>query len=340
MAPKPAPLFGREARRSPRQLVEHALILIGRIHYGDAVAAQNAELALRTWRESSSEHADAALTAQRIWNATEPGALRGQVAKPASAAQRQRLRRRVLGLAGLGMGLGLLGAGGRWAWRLPIYEIVLKTGRAQRATQALPDGSSVDLSARTAAQVAFFRTRRVVRLAEGEARFSVASDAERPFWVETDWGRVRVVGTVFTVSTREARMRVEVAEGRVAVWGPGHDHETGQAPSIFLQAGQAADVDRRGVGAPRPVDPGEVAGWRQGWLYFRDTPLPEVVSRWNDYLSRPLRLAPQDAALRDMRVTGSYLLKDPQSFLESLTHMLPVRAMPVDEQGIEIRERG
>lgn len=340
MASKPVPLFGREERRSPRQLVEHALILIGRIHHGDAVAARNAELALQTWRESSSEHAEAALTAQRIWNATEPGALRSQVAKPASAAQRQRLRRRVLGLTGLGVGLGLLGAGGRWAWRQPVYEIALKTGRAQRVTQALPDGSSMDLSARTAAQVTFFRTRRVVRLTEGEARFSVVSDAERPFWVETDWGRVRVLGTVFTVSTRDARMRVEVAEGRVAIWGTENGRASDQGSSVLLQAGQAVDVDGRGVGSPRPVDPGEVGGWRQGWLFFRDTPLPQVVSRWNDYLSRPLRLAPQDAALGDMRVTGSYLLKDPQSFLDSLTHMLPVRVMPADERGIEIRARG
>lgn len=340
MAPKPVPLFDREERRAPRQLVEHALILIGRIHHGDAAAAQRAELALQTWRESSSEHAEAALTAQRIWNATEPGALRSQIAKPASAAQRQRLRRRALGLAGVGVGLGLLGVGGRWAWRLPVYEIALRTGRAQRMTQALPDGSSVDLSARTAAQVTFLRARRTVRLTEGEARFSVASDAERPFWVETDWGRVRVVGTVFTVSTREARMRVEVAEGRVAVWGAENGQAADPAPSVFLQAGQAADVDSRGVGSPRPVDPGEVGGWRQGWLFFRDTPLPEVVSRWNDYLSHPLRLSPRDVALREMRVTGSYLLKDPQSFLDSLTHMLPVRVMPADEQGIEIRARG
>ncbi|MFS2056028.1 iron dicitrate transport regulator FecR, partial [Variovorax sp. CT11-76] len=108
------------------------------------------------------------------------------------------------------------------------------------------------------------------------------------------------------------RMRLAVAEGRVAVWGAGQDEA--DAPSTVLQAGEAIEADARGLGPRSSVDVGEVADWRQGWLVFRNTRLPEAVARWNDYLRQPLQLA-DDPALRELRVTGSYRLRDPQAFV-------------------------
>ncbi|MGQ2994113.1 FecR family protein [Variovorax sp.] len=333
MAARAQPLLGADERRAPRALVEHALTLIGRIHRGSPEAADAAQAELGRWRALSPANADAAATAHRIWNAVDDGALRGQLPMPPSAAQERRARRRTIGLLGVAGLAALAGAGGRWYWQQPVYEAMPSTGQAQTLAHALPDGSTLDLAANTALRVLLYRDRRTVHLARGEARFAVARDAERPFTVSTDWGRVRVLGTVFTVSVREGRMRLAVAEGRVAVWGAGQDEAA--APSTVLQAGEAIEADARGLGPRTSVDVGEVADWRQGWLVFRNTRLPEAVARWNDYLRQPLQLA-DDPALRELRVTGSYRLRDPQAFVGALPVMLPVRTQRLADGGTRI----
>ena len=327
MASRTAPLLSDDERHSPRALVAHALTLIGRIHRGSPAAAQAAETELGHWRSLSAENAEATATAQRIWNASDAGALRGHLAMPPTAAQERQSRRRVIGLLGVAGFAALAGAGGRWYWRQPVYEAAPHTGQAQTLAHALPDGSTLDLAANTALEVTLYRDRRTVRLMRGEARFAVAHDAQRPFTVVTEWGHVRVLGTVFTVSVRDGRMRLAVAEGRVAIWAharPGSLPDAEAAPATVLEAGEAIEADVRGLGARSSVDVGEIADWKQGWLVFRNTRLPEALARWNDYLRQPMRLA-DDSALRDMRVTGSYQLKDPQAFLNGLAVMLPVR---------------
>jgi transmembrane sensor len=322
MGTRAQPLLAEDERRAPRALVEQALTLIGRIHRGSPAAAEAAQAELGRWRALSVGHAEAAATAHRIWNAVDAGALRGQLPMPPSAAQQRQARRRVVGTLGVAALAALAGGGGRWYWQRPVYTAAPQTGLAQTLAHALPDGSMLDLAANTALQVRLYRDRRELQLLRGEARFAVALDAERPFTVMTDWGRVRVLGTVFTLSVREGRMRLAVAEGRVAVWAAGQD--AAAAADQVLQAGEAIEADARGLGARATVDVGEVADWKQGWLVFRNTRLPEAVARWNDYLRQPLQLA-DDPALRELRVTGSYRLRDPQAFVGALPVMLPVR---------------
>lgn len=335
MASRTAPLLNDEERRAPRALVAHALTLIGRIHRGSPDAAHAAEAELSRWRGLSPDNAEATATAQRIWNAADAGALGGQLPLPPSAAQERQSRRRVIGMLGVAGFAALAGVGGRWYWQRPVYEAAPHTGQAQTLAHALPDGSLLDLAANTALQVALYRDRRTVRLTRGEARFAVAHDTERPFTVETDWGRVRVLGTVFTVSVREGRMRLAVAEGRVAVWANG---PADAPPSTILQAGEAIEADAQGLGPRGSVDIGEVADWKQGWLVFRNTRLPEAIARWNDYLRQPLRLD-DDGALREMRVTGTYRLSDPQAFLNGLGVMLPVRTARAADGATEIARK-
>jgi transmembrane sensor len=255
---------------------------------------------------------------------------------PPTAAQERQSRRRVIGTLGVAGFAVLAGAGGRWYWQRPVYEAAPHTGNAQTLAHAPPDGSLIDLAANTALQVTLYRDRRTVRLARGEARFAVAPDAERPFTVATEWGHVRVLGTVFTVSVRDGRMRLAVAEGQVAVWA--HGQAGTAAPATVLGAGEAIEVDTRGLGTRSTVDVSEVADWKQGWLVFRNTPLTEAVARWNDYLRQPLRLT-DDSALREMRVTGHYKLRDPQAFVNGLAVMLPVRTTRVADGATEIARR-
>lgn len=338
------PLFNEEDRQAPRDLVEQALRLVGRIQRGSADAARAAETELQRWRQASPAHAEAVATAQRIWNATDAGALADRLPMPLSAEQQRRSRRRVTGMLG---GLGVLAlAGAGWRWQQPVHEVALRTDRAQTLAHTLPDGSVIDLAANTALQVTFHRGRRTVRLLKGEACFNVAHDAQRPFSVETPWGRVRVLGTVFTVSARDGRMRVAVAQGRVAVWPVADGHGSGAwssmgdaPPAAILQAGETVEADVRGVGSRASLDVSEVADWKQGWLVFRNTRLPEALARWNDHLPPPMQLLGDDPALRDLRVTGSYPLSQPQAFIGSLPSILPVQVTRMTDGSVAIRVR-
>lgn len=305
----------------PRRLVEAALLLVGRIHRGNADAAMAAEQELAAhWRAGSPECQAALQTAERLWASTDGSLLQSSVPAP-QRHDPQRARRNTLGLLGLGGLAAMLWGGGRWYWQQPVFELALHTEHAQQRDMPLPDGSEISLAPHTRARIAMYRDRREVRLDQGEMRFRVAHDMDRPFTVATAWGRVRVLGTVFSVSARAGQMRVEVAEGRVAVW-PADQVEA--PPPVTLTAGDAIEADQGGLGTPSRVPTDSVAAWRNGWLVFNNTPLDQVLDQWNDYLSRPLLLG-SHPGLKQLRLSGSFPLRQPQAFLAGLPDMLPVR---------------
>ncbi len=326
---------------SPRAQLEHALLLIARVHGGDARTAETAREALARWRSAHPAHESAYGAARAGWDATSADALRGELPLPASHQERLRAGRRkalsVLGLGALFLGAGTLA---RWHWRQALHEVALQTPRGQIKTTTLPDGSGLALDAHTRVRIALYRDRREAWLDEGEVQFSVAADADRPFLVMTRWGQVRVLGTVFTVEARQPRMRVAVSQGRVAVWaGPLPEGGVGAALArpvdTVLGAGQAVLTEAQALGPVHPVATAEIAAWRQGWLVFDNTPLPQAVARWNHYLGAPLRLD-DDPALARLRLTGSFPLRSPGVFVDSLPASLPVRTERLADGGVRI----
>lgn len=335
-AGSPSPL---PPARSSR-LVEHALLLIGRMHKARSETAQAARQELARWREADPAHAAAAEAAQALWDGTDGSSLRDSVPLPRSHADTQRTRRRVAGLLGVAGLVAAIAGGGRWYWQQPVYSLALHTDQAQMLARTLPDGTQLDLAARTTATVTYYRDRREVRLDAGEVRFEVRHDADKPFSVHTGWGRVRVLGTTFSVTARDGQMRVAVAEGRVAVW-PASAGADGPPPMV-LGAGEAVQTESRGtgigLGARGTVQASDVGAWRQGWLVFDNTRLPEAIDRWNDYLRQPLRLG-ESPSLQTLRLSGSFPLRDPQSFLDGLPDILPVRVVRAPGDATAVIER-
>ncbi|MDR3002975.1 MAG: FecR domain-containing protein [Acidovorax sp.] len=305
-----------------RKRLEHALLLIARQHGGSTQTAHAAKEALARWRAQEPANEAAALAAQAAWTATDGQALQGELPLPASQAQRERqTRRRALSVLSVLGVAGLTGALGRWHWLQPLERLALHTGHGQQLSRQLADGSQLDLAPATEALVLLYRQRRAVHLTQGEIRLQVAHDASRPLEVLTPLGRVRVLGTVFSVALHGGSLQVRVAQGRVAVWRPGADAD--RAADAVLSMGEALRLDASGHIQPFAVNTQDVGAWREGWLVFDRTPLPEVVARWNDYLARPLLLA-EDASLQSLRLTGSFKLREPATFVSSLPRSLPV----------------
>jgi transmembrane sensor len=214
----------------------------------------------------------------------------------------------------------------RFAESTPAEEGLLKRVN-------LPDGSVVRLRAATAIDVLYEPRARHVRLLRGEAHFSVAKDAARPFVVETNGVGVRAVGTAFTVASRSDAVEILVTEGRVRVEStrPEDPGATLLPPSAaagtpLLEAGEKAVVSRGAASreesrtAVERLPPAQVASavaWQQRLLAFDAAPLTAIVAEFNRFNRHQLVVA--DAALGSRRFGGSFRADDPDGFVALLT---------------------
>jgi transmembrane sensor len=198
----------------------------------------------------------------------------------------------------------------------------LATKTAERQAIALDDGSRVELNARTSLFVDFRRDERRVRLASGEAWFSVAKMPSRPFVVETLAGVVRVTGTEFNVrATRDDRAEVTVLAGTVHVRAAG----AAASDEAVTPGRQALVGGGRVIVHPLPEGAAQdVVAWRRGQTVFDDTPLGEAVERFAAYHARTIAV---DPAVADLRLGGRYSLEDLDGLLESVESVLPVRVL-------------
>ena len=220
-------------------------------------------------------------------------------------------------------------------WTQPVYSAHYVVERGQRQSLQLPDGSTLELDADTDAQVRLYRNRREVQLAHGQAMFSVAPDASKPFEVQAGPARVTVVGTRFSVRYRQdgigaGQVQVEVQEGRVRV-------AAAQAPqtALLLTAGQTTQVAADGLLAPMgSVAPDSVGLWRKGLLRFDHTPLAQALQEMERY--GPTGLMVRDPAVAALPIGGSYATARPTEFANMLTLVLPVRLVPGTDGRAEI----
>jgi len=192
---------------------------------------------------------------------------------------------------------------------------------AQRQTITLADGSRVELNAHTSLQIEIDQKNRHVRLADGEAFFSVAKDTARPFIVETPSGAVRVTGTVFNVrADTEASLEVTVVEGSVQVRA-GTDATRAPVmlhPNEQLSAkGSAVEVAVLSAG-----DLNNALAWREGQIVFAGTPLREALARFARYHGRGITV---DADAAQIPIGGRFGLDDLSGFFNVLENGFPLQ---------------
>jgi transmembrane sensor len=324
-------------QQSRQRLFEHALLLIVRQHGAAPDTASLAARELAIWRSCDAAHESACLAALEAWQQTDASALRDEFSLPPSAtSQKRQTRRRLIALLGFG-GVALASGGiGRRFWSQPSFTLLARTGKAEIEAHELPDGSRIDLAARSELAITYYRNRRLANLVAGEVCFDVAPDARRPFEIETRHGRVRVLGTAFSVSLLEDGLHVAVARGRVAVWRGGQSPNS--APDTELGSGDAVFISTTGELRSSRVVPEDIGAWRQGWLVFEGIPLDKVVDRWNDYLAKPLEME-RRPGLANMRLTGSFPIDNPLAFLKALPRTHPVEVIAHGNGRFLIRQR-
>jgi ferric-dicitrate binding protein FerR (iron transport regulator) len=154
----------------------------------------------------------------------------------------------------------------------PVERVVVTTTDSLKNVN-LPDNSTAILhhNSKLLYPATFGEEQRNVELAQGEAFFTVTSNAEKPFIIHTSVADIRVVGTAFNVALKGDQLEVSVKEGKVLVY-------TSQ-DSSYLAAGFTCVV-QPALGTIRVKDSVHTNAWGYAThrLIFKDTPLEEVIA--------------------------------------------------------------
>jgi transmembrane sensor len=195
-----------------------------------------------------------------------------------------------------------------------------ETGIAQRSTITLPDGSSVELNAKTRIKVAFTATTRTVELLHGQALFHVAKNPQRPFIVRAADRDIVAVGTAFDVRLDPSAMRVTLLEGKVRV-----------TQDAYLERGDyrgASSLDTR-TGAPGQGGEGQALS-KPNDVYLQPgqqlvAPVFGARSRErarlavSDAAAHGARFSQESAVVRAIDVSKVVGWRDGRVFLEDVT---------------------
>ncbi len=279
--------------------------------------------AFAEWLQADPLHDEAWQRVQRLWHRFDRALpdlqRRGQSA--AAGIDRRAWLRRVAGL-------GILAGGGGYAISRYFPSADHRTAVGERRQVTLPDGSRLEMGGDTAVSLKFDARRRRVELHGGEAFFPVQPDAARPFVVNAAEGDIRALGTAFNIKRNQAVAIVTVAEHGVAVSLP-HGRE------IRLQQGQQLRYADGLAGVVQQVDLLASQAWRQGRLFFQETPLAEALFDLQRY--RPGHIVIADRDLAALPVTGIFHVDKADDALRSIAGILKLRLTAITNRLIIVR---
>lgn len=249
------------------------------------------------------------------------------------------------------------------------------TAVGQQKATTLADGSEVILNTNSQMRVSYDADSRDIYLLQGEALFTVARNAERPFRVYAGDGRIEALGTAFSVYLNGEDVNVTVTEGRIAlasmrvsrskdyqpsaslpqppeVEGSSFDRENDLIESLgTLTAGQvatirsaAAEEAAGAIGAlevSEPIAPDKLAerlAWREGILLFSGDTLEEVVNEVSRYTTVSIEIP--DASVRSMRIGGRFPVGQTEVMLAALETNFNLRVTHLGHDRVVISAAG
>lgn len=157
-----------------------------------------------------------------------------------------------------------------------------------KSTLTLPDGSHITLYPQSEISCSpdFNIEDRTTEL-RGRAYFSVAHDTERPFYIDVDGLRVRVVGTAFDLDARSDEVILNVTEGKVCL------SSEAVPDGISVSAGRRAVFDKEDGGiSVSEADVETAAVWASGKITFDKDNLGTVCRGLSDWYG--LNIIPSD----------------------------------------------
>ncbi|HIE4563765.1 TPA: FecR family protein [Stenotrophomonas maltophilia] len=299
---------------SPRQ-ARQALRWVIRCSAGPLPERQ--QRTLQRWLQADPRHALAWRQQQAFWQGLDTAGPDVLAALPELTADRQGLRpiapRRLPWLLASAAAVVLMVAAAPHALLLARSD--LSSGDAPRVVQ-LEDGSTAVLDAGTALALEFDGQQRRLRLLRGQAWFQVAHEA-RPFQVEAGGGRVRDIGTAFSVSMQDTTVTTQVSEGAV-------DVRPGDGSVQRLHAGQSRTFrDGRWLQPVWLEDAEAMAPWRRGEVAIDNLPAAQAIADLARYRRAPVWVLGGQGA--NVRVSGLFHLQQPETAIDAVAAQAGLR---------------
>jgi len=201
------------------------------------------------------------------------------------------------------------------------------TGVGEQRNVTLADGSTVALNTGSVVEVAYSPARRDIRLLQGQALFSVAHNAARPFVVTAGDRTVTALGTRFDVRLDGQSVKVVLVEGRVAV-APLHLRGVERIAPVLAR--HTLDPGEELIAAPdervevASADTDQATSWQRGQVIFRDNTVAEAVAEMNRYSDTQLVI--DDPRIAQLKISGVFGVTREENFLAALTSFYPVEA--------------
>lgn len=194
----------------------------------------------------------------------------------------------------------------------------------------LEDGSHLVMNTNTKIRIDLQDDKRIVYLESGEVFFEVAKDKNRPFYVETTGGLVRVLGTKFNIRQKGNASDVTVLEGSVGVvdYGQMRDNLVTISLDATLVPGEKFtlgndDLANIAVAADRAA----ALAWRDRKLIYNGETFAALVADINRYYEAEIRIG--DPALNDIEVVAILKMGDRAATLKALETTFNITARPI-----------
>jgi len=226
---------------------------------------------------------------------------------------------------------------------------IFETLVGARKTFELADGSTVHLNTNSLIDVHFSQSERRLELQRGEATFTVAHDASRPFRVLVGQTVFEAVGTEFNLEiTNDQNIELVVTDGKVRVAASSTGQGDGELGTIdvplletpvLVAAGEEFTVGGESSEA-MIIDRADIEvrlSWRKDNLVFRGETLGQVLDEIGRYTTVEFVLL--DDELRKESVGGMFKVGDIQGTLQSLEHNLGVSYQMVDGNTVLLSKR-
>jgi transmembrane sensor len=241
------------------------------------------------WLAQSFAHRVAFLRVENAWAQTHRlSVLRKPFSRATPLAKRPwRGTTRIAAVVAVVAGLGTAAM----LYPLKSQDQVFRTPLGGRETITL-----IELNTDTVLRARITADRRQLWLDRGEAFFKVQHDERHPFEVMAGDHRITDIGTQFTVRRDGEKVKVSLLEGSVRFDAPAH---SGTKP-VYLKPGEelVASAEKISVRALSTAQTSRELGWREGMLFFDNTPLAEAAAEFNRYNTKKIVVADATAGRR------------------------------------------
>lgn len=197
---------------------------------------------------------------------------------------------------------------------LPLerWQAAYQTAVGEQTQLTLSDGSRLVLNTDSAVDVQYQSLRHIL-LYQGELWLETGHPDARPLVVTTPHGTLTPLGTRFNVKLGTTQTTLTVAEGAVRIRLP-------DGRASVVQAGQQQSFSDSGF-SPLSSEADHAGYWQQGMLLAQEMPLGELLTELARYRQGVIRCHP---ALKNMKVSGAFPLRDTDAALDLLQKTLPV----------------